>query len=75
LASSVKKAVAWPPRVPNSVIAKGLKRMSGRLLEFGSYGYTGSLAGPTRGLAVGTKEVKRERWRPAKAPAGPAGRH
>jgi hypothetical protein len=32
LAISVKKAVAWPPRVPNSVIAKGMKRMSGRLL-------------------------------------------
>jgi hypothetical protein len=38
-------------------------------------GYTGSLAGPSRGPAVGTKGVKRERWRPAKAPAGPADRH
>jgi hypothetical protein len=33
-------------------------------------GYTGSLAGPTRGPALGTKAVKRERRRPAKAPAG-----
>jgi hypothetical protein len=24
--------VAWPPRVPDSVTAKGIKRMSGRLL-------------------------------------------
>jgi hypothetical protein len=44
-------------------------------LEFGSYGYTGSLAVPARGPAAGTKEVKRERWRPAKTPAGPADRH
>jgi hypothetical protein len=29
LASSVKKAVAWLPRVPNSVSAKGMKRMWG----------------------------------------------
>jgi hypothetical protein len=32
LATSVKKAVAWPPTVPNYVTAKGMKRMSGRLL-------------------------------------------
>jgi hypothetical protein len=38
-------------------------------------GYTGSLAGPARGLVVGTKGVKRERWRPAKAQASPADRH
>jgi hypothetical protein len=37
LASSVKKAVAWPPRVPNSVIAKGIERMSGRLLTPSEY--------------------------------------
>jgi hypothetical protein len=45
------------------------------MLEFGRYGYTGNLAGPARGPAVGTKEVRIERWRPAKAPAGPADRH
>jgi hypothetical protein len=32
LATTVKKAVAWPPRVQDSVDAKGIKRMSGRLL-------------------------------------------
>ena len=37
LASSVRKAVAWPPRVPNSVTAKGMKRMSGRLLTPSEY--------------------------------------
>jgi hypothetical protein len=45
------------------------------VLEFGRYGYTGCLAGPARGPAMGTKEVKGERWRPAKAPARPADRH
>jgi hypothetical protein len=45
------------------------------MLEFGSNGYTGSLAGPARGPTMGTKIVKRERWRPAKALAGPADRH
>jgi hypothetical protein len=33
------------------------------------------LSGPTRGAAVGTREVRRERWRPGKAPAGPADCH
>jgi hypothetical protein len=33
------------------------------------YGYTGSLAGLARGPAMGTKGVRRERWRSA----GPAG--
>jgi hypothetical protein len=32
LPNSVKKVVAWPLRVPNSVTAKGMKQMSGRLL-------------------------------------------
>jgi hypothetical protein len=32
-------------------------------------------AGPTRGPAVVTREVRRERWRLAKAPAGPADYH
>jgi hypothetical protein len=32
-------------------------------------------AGPTRGPAVVTKEVRGVRWRPAKAPAMPADRH
>jgi hypothetical protein len=37
-ASSVKNAVAWPPRVPNPVTAKGMmKRMSGRLLTPSEY--------------------------------------
>jgi hypothetical protein len=31
--------------------------------------------GPTWGPSVATREVRRERWRPAKAPAGPADRH
>jgi hypothetical protein len=38
-------------------------------------GYTGNRAGPARGPTLGTKEVKRERWRPAKALAWPADRH
>jgi hypothetical protein len=33
----MKKAVAWPPRVPSSVTAKGIKRMSGRLLTPSEY--------------------------------------
>jgi hypothetical protein len=38
LVGSVKKAVAWPPRVQNSVTAKGMKRMSaGRLLTPSEY--------------------------------------
>jgi hypothetical protein len=37
LAFSVKKAVAWPPRVPNSVTAKGMNRLSGRLLTPSEY--------------------------------------
>jgi hypothetical protein len=31
-------------------------------------------AGPTRGPVVATREVRRERWQPAKAPSGPADR-
>jgi hypothetical protein len=32
-------------------------------------------AGPTRGPGLVPREVRKERWRPAKAPAGPADRH
>jgi hypothetical protein len=32
LGQLVQKAVAWPPRGPNSVTAKGMTRMSGRFL-------------------------------------------
>jgi hypothetical protein len=39
LANSFKKAEAWPPRAPNSVTAKGMKRMTPHplriLLELG----------------------------------------
>jgi hypothetical protein len=37
LLSSGKKAVAWPPRVPNFVTAKGVKWMYGRLLTLSEY--------------------------------------
>jgi hypothetical protein len=50
LASSVTKAAAWPPRVPNCVIAKGMKRMSGRLLT--PYGYFSNLVFSTRRRAT-----------------------
>jgi hypothetical protein len=37
MAISIKKAVAWPLGAPNSVTAKGMKRMSGRLLTPSEY--------------------------------------
>jgi hypothetical protein len=37
LATSFKKAVAWPPRALRSVTAKGMKRMSGRLFTPSEY--------------------------------------
>jgi hypothetical protein len=47
----------------------------GDLLELGTDSYTAVVPAPQGGAVVVTREVGRERWRPAKAPAGPAARH
>ena len=45
-----------------------------KLLELGTDSYTEVVPAPQGGPGVVTREVKRERWRPAKASAWPADR-
>jgi hypothetical protein len=61
-------------------ITEQKKKRVRRVLSLGCWrwkcnGYTGSPTGPDGGSLVGTKEVERERWRHAMAPAGQVGRH
>jgi hypothetical protein len=53
----------------------GFKFDERRIVGWKYNDYTCSRAGPARGQAMGTMEVKRQTWRPAKAPAGPVDRH